>query len=209
MLRRIGGDVLDAELGERRRPASDAAGPPAAGLGRVELMPATVGVKRTEVPLAAIVSARPRKLDAVPSSSIRKAEASSLVASSTVATRSIWRPSPGSQRCREPSWCSSMPAIGRRGRRRRCAPRRGAGRTSPARRTIEKTGHFARYLNQTDHTLPTAILTRSTSSWTMRACSAGKSPSQSESSCRSARRTSVSVMQSPCSRAPRISGASR
>jgi hypothetical protein len=37
---------------------------------------------------------------------------------------------PASQACREPSWCSIMARIGRRGRLRRCAPRLGAGGTA-------------------------------------------------------------------------------
>src|SRR5512147_750964 len=39
--------------------------------------------------------------------------------------------SPVTHSWREPSWCSIMPTIGRLDRLRRCAPRRGAGRTRP------------------------------------------------------------------------------
>ncbi len=54
----------------------------------------------------------------------------SLVASSIVMIRSSagW---PLSQACCEPSWCSIMPRIGRRGRLRRWTPRLGAGATVP------------------------------------------------------------------------------
>jgi hypothetical protein len=46
--------------------------------------------------------------------------------------RSYSRLSPTSQRWREPSWNSSMPGSGRRGRFLRCADRRLAFFTSPA-----------------------------------------------------------------------------
>ncbi|MGE5289438.1 MAG: hypothetical protein ACM3ML_20000 [Micromonosporaceae bacterium] len=67
----------------------------------------------------------------MPSSSTRKAEVISLVASSSVQIRSYCRSSPGSQAKREPSWCSIIPGSGLRGRFLRCAARFFAGRTNP------------------------------------------------------------------------------
>ena len=73
-------------------------------------------------PRPASVSRTPRKLDQVPSSSTRKPEYTSDVASSMVTIRS--HTDPGTHSCDEPSWCTSSPGIGARSRRRRGVPRR-------------------------------------------------------------------------------------
>jgi hypothetical protein len=49
-----------------------------------------------------------------------------------VTIRSICRSSAGSHKWREPSWCSIIPTIGRRGRFLRCAERLTAERLRPA-----------------------------------------------------------------------------
>lgn len=57
---------------------------------------------------------------------VRAAEEISLVASSIVTTRSSGAVPAGSRMCRKASWCNIIPDKGRRGRFRRCAPRRSA-----------------------------------------------------------------------------------
>jgi hypothetical protein len=88
------------------QPASAPSSKPPASLGRLEVVAATIGVERAEQPCCATTSRTPRRLDAVPFSSTRKAEYSAPVASSIVTTRSCLPPSPGSQACVEASWCS-------------------------------------------------------------------------------------------------------
>jgi len=68
----------------------------------------------------------------VPSCSTRIAEQTALVASSSVTTKSRSRSSAPIQRWVDPSWNSSIPGSGRRGRFFRCWPRRGAFVTNPA-----------------------------------------------------------------------------
>ena len=74
-LRRVGRDVLDAEL--LQAPADlrqHRLRHLAAGLRREEVMAAAVGVERAEQAVPRHHLAQPGKLDAVPSSSTRKAE---------------------------------------------------------------------------------------------------------------------------------------
>ena len=77
-----------------------ATGPPASGVWK-EGLPRSVSSEQGS-PCAAMVSASPRKLEAVPCSSTRPAESIALVASSRVITRSSG-PWPTSQACGDPS----------------------------------------------------------------------------------------------------------
>ena len=95
-------------------------------------MAAPIRVELANSPCFATTSRTPRNLEAVPSSSTRNADNIPLVASSSVTIRSsgAW---PSSHACRDPSWCSIIPTIGRRARFFRCADRLFATRTRPAR----------------------------------------------------------------------------
>ena len=74
-LGRVGGDVLDAELGQRPADLRQLLFRDfAAGLGRVEVVRPPVGVKRAEQAVPPTTSRKPWKLEAVPSSSTRKIE---------------------------------------------------------------------------------------------------------------------------------------
>ena len=130
MLGHLGVNVPDlpaADLGELRPRHL------AAGLRRMEIMAAAIGVEGAEQALRRHhlgEAAETRRRSLFLDQECRMD--SERVASSRVTTKSSGG-APSSQACREASWCNSMPGIGRRGHLLRCAPRRGDGFTSPAR----------------------------------------------------------------------------
>src|SRR6185312_17237005 len=82
-LGRVGGDMLDAELLEGPADLGQLGlGDGLAGFRRVEIVAPSVGIERTEQPVPLNHLTQARKLEAVPSSSTRKADKMPLVASS-------------------------------------------------------------------------------------------------------------------------------
>ena len=124
--------MLDAELGQRPAdlggvPAVD----PAAGDRGVEVVAAAVGVERTEQALLGDhLGQRPEaRGGALLRDQERRVDLARRVVERDHEVER--RRGPASQACRAASWCSSIPGSGRRGRLRRCAPRRGARFTCP------------------------------------------------------------------------------
>ena len=131
-LRRVGGDVADAQLLQRPADLGQLGlGDLPARRGRVEVVAAPVGVELDEQPVP---------LDHLGQAAKRRRRALLLDQDGRVDRRGrvverdhqVQRRLPGQPgMASSASWCSIMPTIGRRGRFLRWAPRLGAAATAP------------------------------------------------------------------------------
>ena len=129
--------MLDAEL--RPRPADLGRVLPvdaAAGRRRVEVVPATVGVEGTEETLVGddLGQGPEARRRALLRDEDRRVDRTRRIVEGDDEIERRPAGEPGVPRrvlMQQHPWCSSIPGAGRRGRRRRCAPRRGARFSCP------------------------------------------------------------------------------